>query len=241
MATVKNPDRYKDVPGWVPVIDDFGNFRCYHFVEDVRAHFMREATPEEKDALTIDLEWLERHVVEDDNGCWVWKGFITKGGQPQARFTLGPFVHCTMLVRRLVARMKFEPSAKFPDAAAFHRNRQAGTLEGCSWGCCHPDHVVMRTKKQAMKPSRGKPLTLEHRQAISRARRAQSKVPDSKIVEIIASPKPAKHVSIELGMDPSYASKVRRGNCRIYSATGGMFSGLLAANHGAFYDEEEAA
>lgn len=242
MAKVRDQNRYKNVPGWLPVTDDFGRFRGYHFVEDVRHVFMREATPEEKDALEIDLEWLERHVtVDEDTGCWVWNGYVTKGGQPQARFTLGPFVHATMLVRRLVARMRLGgPNAIIQNGntvAKYMRSKQCAAKETCLRGCCHPDHVLVRSKKQAMKKSRGKPLPLSQKAAISRTKRARSKVSEDDIQRILASNEPAYKLSLELGMDPSYASKVRRGNIGIYQATGGLFTGLLASSNGANYGE----
>lgn len=243
MAKVIDPERYAGVPGWVRVVDDFGNHRCYHFVEDVRDHFRREATPEEKDNIEITLDWLMERVKEDeDTGCWVWQRFITKQGQPQCRIAVTPFVHATMLVRRLVARMKFEPSAKFPNASRFMRNRQAGVNPTCSWGCVHPDHVKMRSKKQAMAFYKGTPMPLTQKMRISQTKRAKSKVKPEDIHYILASTEPANKVSIELGMSESYASKVRRGKIGVVAATG-VFTGLLAPANGEFYrhDEEEAA
>lgn len=198
----------------------------------------REPTQEEKDAITIDLEWLERHVREDENGCWVWQGFITKGGQPQCRITIAPKVSATMLVRRLVAKMKFEPSEKFPDANRFMRKRQAGVEESCSWGCCHPDHVKLRTKVQAMKNRRGKPLSFAHKANISRARRAKSRITDADIHRMMIDPRPGKHVAEDFGVHHSYVPHVRTGKLRTYSSTGGVFTGLLVPSNNDFYKPE---
>jgi hypothetical protein len=202
----------------------------------------REPTPKEKDEITIDIEWLKARVTEDDSGCWVWNGFITKGGQPQCRITIEPKVSATMLVRRLVAKMSFNPTAKFKSAAAFMRNRQAGALTTCSWGCCHPDHVRMRTKVQAMKPRRGKPLPLSHKMRISAARRKNSNISDADIRRMMLDERPGNHVAAEYGVHPSYVPHVRTGKLRAFSTMGNnLFSGLLAPANGAFYDEEEAA
>jgi rhamnose utilization protein RhaD (predicted bifunctional aldolase and dehydrogenase) len=243
MAKEQRPDMRRDgVPGWVRVVDDFGTLMRYTQVEDLKGELAREATPEEKDAIEIDLEWLERHVIADDNGCWVWQGFVSKQGQPQCRISVKPYVTATMLVRRLVARMKYEPSKKFPDAARFMRNRQAGVPQTCSRGCVHPDHVVMRTKKQAMAGYRGTPMPLTQRMRISAAKRKVSKVSDEVIRQVMVDPRPAKHVSVEIGMSECYVAHVREGKLRAYSSLGyGLFAGLLAPANGEFYDEEKTA
>lgn len=229
MAKVHDPERYANVPGWVRVVDDFGNQRGYHHIEDVRWMFKREVTPQEKETIDITLEWLEQRVYHDeDTGCWVWGGFITKQGQPQARFSLGPHISATMLVRRLVAKMKFEPSFAFPNAARWMQNRQAGVGETCLRGCCHPDHVRMRTKQQAMKNRRGIPLPLTHKMRISATRLKRSKVSDEVIQQILADPRPGNVVALELGVDKSYVPHVRTGKLRTYSTMGrNMFSGLM--------------
>lgn len=202
----------------------------------------REATQAEKDAIEITLEWLERHCVEDDNGCWVWQGFITKQGQPQCRITIEPKVSATMLVRRLVAKMKYEPSAKFPDVNRFMRNRQAGVEPTCSRGCCHPDHVKLRTKQQAMKHTRGKPISFTHRMNISKARRRNSNISDADIRRMMLDERPGNHVARDYNVHPSYVPHVRTGKLRVFSTMGNnLFSGLLAPANGAFYDEAETA
>lgn len=201
----------------------------------------REPTQDEKDAIEITLDWLLAHVKEDEHGCWVWQGFITKGGQPQCRITIEPKVSATMLVRRLVAKMKFTPTAKFTSAARFIKNRQAGAKPDCSWGCCHPDHILVRTKTQAMKPRKGKPLSFTHKANISRARRKKSRISDEVIKQMMLDPRPGNHVAKELGVHASYVPHVRTGKLRVYSATGGVFSGLLVPANGAFYDEAETA
>jgi rhamnose utilization protein RhaD (predicted bifunctional aldolase and dehydrogenase) len=208
----------------------------------------REATPEEKESIEVSLEWLERHVVEDDNGCWVWQGYITKSGQPHARMTVAPNVYATMLVRRLVvkARMGGGDAVIGHNIAVnnFLRKRQCNVKDECSRGCCHPDHIVVRSKKQAMANTKGKPISEQHRQNISRARRKNSRIDDATILKMMLDPRPGKHVALELGVHPSYVPHVRTGKLRAYSATGGIFSGLLAANHGAFHAieaESEAA
>lgn len=241
MAKVRDPERYANTPGWVRVVDDFGNQRGYHHVEDVRWLFMRSPTQAEKDGVEITLDWLLERVKEDDNGCLVWTGFITKQGQPQARIVINPHVHATFLVRRLVAKMKFEPGPKFRNANAWMRNRQAGVPTTCSHGCCHPDHVIVRTKKQAMASYRGTHLSLEHKRKISLTKARKSKVDTADVARILLSNEPANKMDAELGMCPGYSSKIRRGNMRVFEATAGVFTGLLAPSNGAFYDDDQQA
>ena len=158
----------------------------------------------------------------------MWTGHVTKQGQPQARVSVLPGVHATMLTRRLVARMKWKPSAQFPTVADFYRDRQAGVPASCSPGCCHPDHVSMRSKTAAMDNRRGVPLPLEHKMRISAAKRKNSKIDDATIRAILQDPRPGRHIAAELGVHASYIPHVRTGKLRAYSAVGdGLFAGLL--------------
>lgn len=200
----------------------------------------RKPTQEEKDAISIDMAWLKAHTTEDARGCWVWNGFVTKQGQPQCRITIAPKVTASMLVRRLVAKMawgdKEITTTKGGEAwgwEKFAQSRQAGVRRTCSWGCCHPEHVKMRTKFQAMAPARGRPLPLEHRLAISKARRATSRISEADIVRMITDPRPGIHVAAEMGVCPSYVPHVRTGRVRAYSAPGQFFA-LTLPLHGDF-------
>lgn len=227
----KRPDMRRDgAPGWIRVVDDFGALVRFTHVEELDDLFRRPATQAEKEAISITLDWLRAHCEidpEDESGCWRWRGFITRQGQPQARMLVAPHVHATMLVRRLIAKLTLE-GAKLPGGAsveAFMAKRQAGVRAECERGCCNPDHVMLRTKTQSAAPTRGKPISLPHRMAISRARTRDSKVDADGIREILLSPESAKDISLRLGMDPSYASKVRRGELRQVH-TGGVFRDL---------------
>lgn len=185
----------------------------------------RTASAAEREAIEITLEWLQARVKVDEHGCWVWQGHITKYGQPQVRITVAPYVAASMMVRRLVAKMKFKPSQVFRVASTFMRKRQAGVMPDCSWGCCRPEHVVMRYKKTAMRPTVGRPRSMQHRLKISQARRRNSKISDETIRLILADPRPGSVVARELGLHPKYPSRVRKGALRQFSAMG-MFTGL---------------
>lgn len=202
----------------------------------------REATEEEKAAFEITPDWLMSHVKEDDNGCWIWQGYSTDIGQPQARVTVAPGISATMLVRRLVGKLKFSPSKQFPDAEKWMRLRQAGIKDTCSAGCCHPDHVLVRTKQQAMKNRRGVPLSMEHRMNISLARRKTSKVDDATIMRIMRDPRPGTEIAAELGLHPSYVPHLRTGKLRVFSTVGdNMFAGLMSPTKREDHDAEEVA
>ncbi len=164
----------------------------------------REATKAERDAYRIkNKKWLRhRCKVTQDSECWVWKGVVTKGGQPQVRLTLAPKASATMLVRRLVAKY---------NGVELTDDMQCAVLPTCLRGCCRPEHVVARSKKEAMAHRVGVPLTEEHKNNISKAR---SVVHVGVIEEILTSPEPAKHVALRNGLCESYASKIRRGAMR---------------------------
>ena len=118
----------------------------------------------------ITLEWLEARVRADDDGCWIWTGYTTKHGQPQARLN-----YQLILVRRVVWEMTHDKELKSTMWVAAKCNKP---------GCCHPDCMVARTRSQALK---GRGMTLLHRAAIATAKRRNSDIPDEVVAEVRAS------------------------------------------------------
>jgi hypothetical protein len=146
----------------------------------------------------ITLEWLEARVRADDDGCWIWTGYTTKHGQPQARLN-----YQLILVRRVVWEMKHDKELKSTMWVAAKCNKP---------GCCHPDCMVARTRSQALK---GRGMTLLHRAAIATAKRRNSDIPDEVVAEVRASDEQARQMARRLGLTESYVSLVRRGKIRV--------------------------
>ena len=146
----------------------------------------------------ITLEWLEARVRADDDGCWIWTGYTTKHGQPQARLN-----YQLVLVRRVVWEMTHDKELKSTMWVAAKCNKP---------GCCHPDCMVARTRSQALK---GRGMTLLHRAAIATAKRRNSDIPDEVVAEVRASDEQARQMARRLGLTESYVSLVRRGKIRV--------------------------
>lgn len=146
----------------------------------------------------ITLEWLEARVRADDDGCWIWTGYTTKHGQPQARLN-----YQLILVRRVVWEMTHDKELKSTMWVAAKCNKP---------GCCHPDCMVARTRSQALK---GRGMTLLHRAAIATAKRRNSDIPDEVVAEVRASDEQARQMARRLGLTASYVSLVRRGKIRV--------------------------
>lgn len=146
----------------------------------------------------ITLKWLEARVRADDDGCWIWTGYTTKHGQPQARLN-----YQLILVRRVVWEMKHDKELKSTMWVAAKCNKP---------GCCHPDCMVARTRSQALK---GRGMTLLHRAAIATAKRRNSDIPDEVVAEVRASDEQARQMARRLGLTESYVSLVRRGKIRV--------------------------
>ena len=146
----------------------------------------------------ITLEWLEARVRADEDGCWIWTGYTTKHGQPQARLN-----YQLILVRRVVWEMTHDKELKSTMWVAAKCNKP---------GCCHPDCMVARTRSQALK---GRGMTLLHRAAIATAKRRNSDIPDEVVAEVRASDEQARQMARRLGLTESYVSLVRRGKIRV--------------------------
>lgn len=166
----------------------------------------RPATPQEKSQVSISIDWLlERCEVDQQaqDACWVWKLTISGSGQPKCRITISPKVSATLLVRRLVAKLK----GVTMNEDVFVRARPS-----CQRGCCRPSHLVAMAKEDALalhaESMKGIPHS-EERKAKSAANRA--KIPVYLLEEIMSSPEPGEHVSRRNGLNKSYASKIRRG------------------------------
>lgn len=145
----------------------------------------------------IDLGWLQARVREDDEGCWIWTGCMSKAGQPQATINYQHF-----LVRRAVWQ------------AAHNRVLLPTTWVGVKCGkhgCTHPDCLVARGRAEAL---RGHHMTVAHKATIARVKRAKSAITDEMIAEIMTSNEPDKVIAERLGVCASYPSKVRQGRLR---------------------------
>ncbi len=154
-------------------------------------------------ALTLD--WLQSRVREED-GCWVWTGYINPQGQPQYYASgIG-----TRLVRRDLFALVNErsPGKKF-----------VGARLSCVLGCTHPEHLVARTRSAVFV---GKPKSLAHTAAIAKARRAGSRITDDVVARFRTTGDDSELAA--LNVPTSYLYRIARGEARRnYSSP---FSGL---------------
>ena len=145
----------------------------------------------------FDLNWLHGRVKEDDDGCLIWAGHITAGGQPQASLN-----HKTFLVRRAVWTLvhEFEPSKKL-----------WMTVRCKKHGCVHPDCVVTHTRSDAMK-GLSKPLAVRAR--MSATKRKQSRISEESVAAMRVETGTLAEIAERHNVDLSYVSKLRLGQVR---------------------------
>lgn len=157
----------------------------------------------------IGLDWLLARVKEDECGCFIWTGYMSAHGQPQARINLQ-----LVLVRRLVWALV---NGRDP-APAMWVTARCGTH-----GCVHPNCMVMRTRSAALK-GRTTPMVVCAK--ISASRSKNSRFSAEAIRAMRSEPGTLIEVAARHGADPSYISQLRRNKARRDYAS--PFAGLGA-------------
>jgi len=152
---------------------------------------------------------LARTVEEGD--CLLWTGYATQGKYPQWRIKN---------INRPARRVVYE---------AVHGPIKPGLQVGVNCGCdlcMHPDHLVARPKKLAMRRIK---MTRAKRMNIAHARRAKSaKLTIELVREIRASDEPGNVIEKRMGLVKGYASRIRLG--KLWADHASPFAGLGASN-----------
>lgn len=100
---------------------------------------------------------------------------------------------------------------------------------GCEDGCINRDHLIKTSLSETRKGRKVSVVTRMKLEAIVAARHNKAK----DYVDLIrTSDKTATELARELGLSKSNVRHIKNGNTFKYRSTGGMFSHLIAANHG---------
>lgn len=145
----------------------------------------------------ITLDWLYRHVVEQD-GHLIWNGYCGCNGKgPQARID-GKAVSVRRAMWELIHERKIPTGLR------------AGS--GCEVAnCVHPDHLIVRQVKMLL---RGHKRQQTEKAAIAKNKRAKSKWSQEVIESIRTSDEPARVEAERHGMNLSYVYYIRNNKLR---------------------------
>lgn len=140
----------------------------------------------------ITLDDLHARTIEEGD-CLLWAGHATHGKHPQWR--VGGKLYPA---RRVVYEMAHGYVPK---------KLQIGTTCGCALCVC-PDHLVARSRSAVQ---RGKPLALERKLKIAKAKRAKSALSIDDVRAIRASTAPGVEIDAQYGFSAGFASRIRLG------------------------------
>ena len=151
-----------------------------------------------------------RARVDEVGDCWVWRGYMGDGKHPQWMLEGRP-----RPARRVIFELMHEGSIGA---------RQVGTR--CrTLGCIHPDHLVARTRGQAMAVSTPKSaLGCANIAAGKRARGSKITLEIARLIR--ASTEPGTVLDARYGLSRGYCSAIRAG--RTWPEPLGPFAGLGA-------------
>jgi len=152
------------------------------------------------------LEYLKTKTVRDEiTGCLVWQGAVMRPDNiPQMRWGKGA-KSARRVIYKLIHRLDL------PDSL------QIGVRKTCHCLCCDPDHLVPRTRSQALKGRTVKPAT---RAKIAATRRREfAKLTVEQVAEVRESGENLREAAQRLGVDHSMIGAIRRGEAwRDYSS-----------------------
>ena len=153
----------------------------------------------------ITVEALLSHTVEEGD-CLLWKGSMSPG-VPRIKIDGAMYS-----VRRLVYEALVGEIPEGMQIGAKCRNER----------CVHPDCIIARTRKQAMKGARFK---ANHTANVAHARRAQAKLDDEKVLQIREAEGRHCDIAAQFGISKSYVSQIR--SHRSWRDFSNPFSGLM--------------
>jgi hypothetical protein len=157
----------------------------------------------------LTLQWLLDRAEDDGGGCLVWTGSANNGKEPRTMLA-----GQRILVRKEIWLLAHEGCTP-PAGAFFGVNCRTPK-------CVHPDHVVARTRQQALKGcARNPDAALRATLTI----RAKSKLQQDRVDMILADERPATQVAPEHGISAAMVNFIRAGKMR--RPIGGLFSGLM--------------
>lgn len=144
------------------------------------------------DASEMRAYLLARSKLDAD--CWIWQGSVIQGKFPSMRFNgVG---HPVRRVAYTLIRGPVEPKL------------QVGVHKDCHPLCVCPDHLVVRTKSEAIT---GHQVSLPARLKMARAKRAVSKLTQAQVQEILGSSESGVALAKRLGISHGLVSKIRLG------------------------------
>ena len=141
---------------------------------------------------SIGLDDLLARVVPDGD-CLVWQGYCDLGRFPQWRVS-----GRNQAARRVVWELVHGPIRK---------GHQVGVRRGCAANCCHPDHLVARSKSRAR---RGMQMPAAHRSNITRTRQANSDLTWDDVRAIRASELPCPTLAAQYGISRNHVWRIRK-------------------------------
>lgn len=148
--------------------------------------------------------------IDEVGECWVWRGFMGGGKHPQWMLE-----GRSRPARRVIFELTHEGSAG---------TRQIG-IRCNTIGCVHPEHLVARTRKQAMLVST--PKSAAGRANIAAGKRARGSKINLDIARLVrASDEPGTVLDARYGLSRGYCSVIRAG--RSWPEPLGPFAGLGA-------------
>lgn len=158
----------------------------------------------------LSLEWLAaRCDVDEETGCMAWKHNCCNGTDPRAKLG-GKKIN----VRREV--WKHAHPDKLLSPKSFVGVNCHEPL------CVNPDHVVSRSRSQAIKGAKRQQSSIIKGVM---TRRRNSKLPQDKVAEILVSPLSGPQMAREVGVCVSMVNYIRAGKVRRdYSSP---FAGLM--------------
>jgi hypothetical protein len=153
----------------------------------------------------------DRCIVDEESGCWIWRGARSKGRYPQAWFPL--LGRATTIGRILLHLIE---------------NRAPKPREVWHSKCGHPDCCAPAHRRSGNRRSQMRAAKIE-RNAITRARiaasrRARSKLSDEQAQIIRESPDTLRELAARYGISKSWASCIKRGQGRSVIPRASVFS-----------------
>lgn len=151
--------------------------------------------------------YIERKTVADGD-CLVWQARAVHGVHPQMSFR-----GSTLSARRVIFEFLRGP---------IQEGRQVGMRRDCHCLCVEPEHMIQRTRSQAIQ---GHAVSTATRAKIAAKKRAMGKLTPEAVAQIRASEARNQDIADQYGIARSMASRVRNG--RAWRDYASPFRGLV--------------
>lgn len=149
------------------------------------------------DSATKVLQSIKSRCI-DQCGCWIWQGYMTKGGHPMMRAHINGRGGAAYVRRVVLVCVGRAPGEREPVVPTCGDKR-----------CCNPAHQQATTVSVIVQ---GRAPCSDRAQKIALARRAQSKLTDEVVQQIRAGDEPARVLAQRYGVSLSRVYAIRRGD-----------------------------